>query len=155
CARRALPGIGRKRKGADDQNRANACQVSKVSHPSRPLQERFIARSPAISAGATLQLDVRQPHVTSRRCDARLPFRSGNDAGAALYPRTRNASPRPTSAESPSSTTTPGKPASANTRPPQVTPTVPPRKLDVLTRPEPLPDWVAGSAASAMRGADA
>src|SRR5580704_15643965 len=74
---------------------------------------------------------------------------------AIAYARTRNASPTPSSAESPSNTTTPGKPANANTTPPQVTPTVPPRKLHVFTKPEPLPDWVSGNAATAMRGADA
>jgi hypothetical protein len=54
------------------------------------------------------------------------------------------ASPTPSIPESPSNTTTPGKPANANTTPPQVTPTVPPTKLHELTKPEPLPDWVSG-----------
>ena len=82
----------------------------------------------------TLDHDVRRPHVTSHRRDARLPFRFGNgDDGAEAplylpkvtdrllaraanaYARTRKASPAPISAESPSNTTTPGKPMSANT----------------------------------------
>jgi hypothetical protein len=82
------------------------------------LQDRLTAIDRNISAGSTLHHNVRQPHVTSRRRDARLLFRFGNRnegaesllaLSAIAYARTRNASPTPSSAESPSNTTTPGK----------------------------------------------
>src|SRR3954466_12966429 len=67
----------------------------------------------------------------------------------------RRQSPAPTSAERPNNTSTPVNSASLNTIPPQVTPTVPPRKLHELSMPEPLPACSWGSVASPTRAADA
>src|SRR4029077_17225768 len=69
--------------------------------------------------------------------------------------RSRHESAAPASAESPTSASTPTNPAWPNTSPPQVTPTVPPRKLHELSTPEPLPVCVGANVASAIRGVDA
>src|SRR5215472_6497754 len=87
-------------------------------------------------------------------------LRQGDEAGGpderGLHTaRSRRESAAPTSAESATSRNTPAKPARAKMIPPEVTPTVPPRKLLALSMPEPCPACVCGSAARPIRGEEA